>query len=164
MRSRVISLAVALAIVTSLALIQVAGAATGKPSGFAGSWTAIDCATGDNESQSGMDCSVWGDASTLTLQVTKGDAPRFVYSDSYSMECALAGSSATRLVVTGTGYYETNEFDQTFLYPVTASAHCGNVVLEGFDLSGIYWDEGSDSLWSGDPDGDGWGIGWARAH
>jgi len=164
MRSRVISIAAVFAVVTSLALVQVVGAYSGKPAGFAGSWTAIDCATGDNQGQWGMDCSVWGDASTLTLHVTKGDAPRFVYQDAYSTECAMAGSAATRLVVTGSGYYATNEWDQTFFIPITTVARCGNLVLEGYDLGGIYWDEGSDSLWAGDPDGDGWGISWGRAH
>ena len=164
MRSRVMSIGLTLAVITSLALVQVAGADVGKPAGFAGSWTAIDCATGDNQTQSGMDCGIWGDASTLTLHVTKGEAPRFVYQDSYSAECALAGSAATRLVVTGSGYYETNEWDQTFFIPITTSAHCGNLVLEGYDLGAIYWDEGSDTLWAGDPDGDGWGISWSRAH
>jgi hypothetical protein len=91
-----------------------------------------------------------------------------VYQDSYSMECALAGSSSTRLVVTGSGYYETAEYPEvgllTYFFPVTASARCGSYVLEGYDLGGMYWDEGSDSIWAGDPDGDGWGISWARAH
>ncbi len=111
-----------------------------------------------------MDCNVWGDGSTLTLHIAKGATVHFVYQDSYDMSCALAGSPSTVLVVSGTGYYETNELDQTFFIPITSKASCGHFQLEGYDVGGIYWDEGSDSLWQGDPDGDGWGHSFTRAH
>jgi hypothetical protein len=159
-----------IAIVAALLLLLAAlpmSVSAAKPGGFAGNWVAIDCATNENP-EIGMDCDVWGDGSTLTLHIGTGATPQIVYKDSYSMECALGGSSSTRWVASGSGYYESQLAPEgdllTFLFPVFDTSGCGSFAQGDPEPGGIYWDAGSDTLWEGDPDGDGWGHDFVRSH
>lgn len=131
----------------------------GPPSGFSGNWTSLDCATFWKERPDGthlVDCELWGDGSTQTLQIGRGDRPRVTFGDSDSSSCANGDSRSSPWVGAGTGEYKV-----VFLFAVLKDAACGGL-RAGFTVERqLYHDSGSDSLWE-DEDGDGFGYIWRR--
>lgn len=142
--------------VPALAFAASATFAVGPPSGFAGTWTTIDCAQWWEEPHI-VDCAFWGDASELTLGIGPGSTPAVTFHDAFASVCANSGSRTTRWVAAGTG-----EFDDTFFWPTYTKSGCGTFGMGGYSGDALYHDPGSDTLWE-DPDGDGWGYIWYRA-
>ncbi|TAK01417.1 MAG: hypothetical protein EPO36_05135 [Chloroflexota bacterium] len=137
-----------------LAAVPGFASAGGPPLGFAGVWTAVDCATWWEETPDGhvVDCDVWGDGSTIILAVGRGANPHVFFADTYSSLCADQGLP-TSFSGVGRGTYE-QASGMLFIHVDTT---CGSVSQGWLDI-GFYRDPGSDTLWS-DDDGDGWG--WA---
>jgi hypothetical protein len=158
LRGRAPRATLALAIfVASLAVPSTALASPGTAYGFAGQYTAIDCATWWEENPDGshdVECSIWGDGSTLTLQIGRGAKPRVVFIESSSTWCVDSGFEA---VFKGVGYGTFD--DPTNLAVTLPSTWCGSVPLDGTASFGLYRDPGSKTLWW-DADGDGWGTVW----
>ena len=138
---------------------QAAPAATaGTAYGFAGHYTATDCATWWEENPDGshdIDCSIWGDGSTMTLDIGNGAQPSVLFVDSYATFCANANLTTTYTAVGKGAFVDSNNLEVTF-----TSIRCGDVLVGAGDIVGLY---GPDpTLWS-DPDGDGWGTVWYPA-
>jgi hypothetical protein len=149
-RSRTVAIAFAAVAVAALAAPALA---SGPPSGFVGQWRTIDCAaTGE-----GVDCSIWGDGSAMSMTIGPGDVPAATYQDAYATVCAVNGSSNTRWV--GAGY---GEYDGDHLWLTLTKSGCGTFGMGGYGGIQLYHDPGSDTIWE-DEDGDGWGLIWYRA-
>jgi len=130
--------------------------AASPATGYTGRWTAIDCATWQDEPHE-VDCSRWGDASVQTLTIGPGTIPQATYQDGLATVCAESGFPNTRFVAIGTGTYEAGHLFVTY-----ARAGCGIAASGGGFTIDYYYDAGSDTIWE-DPDGDGWGLNWVRA-
>lgn len=145
-------------VLASLAVPSTAVASPGTAEGYMGQYSAIDCATWWEENPDGshdVDCSIWGDGSTMTLQIGRGAKPRVVMTDAHSTGCVNAGLPR---VFTGIGY---GVFEDSRNLAVNLPATwCGSVRLDEGASFGLYRDPGSRSLWN-DPDGDGWGTVWS---
>jgi len=153
-------MAICLALFVAMPALAAFEAAAGALTGFAGNWTATDCATWWEENEDGshdVDCSIWGDGSSLTLHIGPGDHPRVVFQDSYASTCANNGSSTERWVAAGSG-----EYDDIFLWLTFSKSGCGSFGMGGYGGVQLYHDPGSDTIFE-DGDGDGWGTNWYRA-
>lgn len=143
-----------------LAFAPPAGAAPNSATGFTGIWTTTDCATWWEENPDGshtIDCSIWGDGSLMALKVGGGETPRVTFQDTYARSCDNAGSPSTRWIGAGTGVVVGSD-----LFATLHKTGCGAFQnFSGVEL-GFYHDPGSDTLWSDDGDGDGWGLVWYR--
>lgn len=139
-------------LLTALALAPSALAAGSSTHGFAGRWTAVDCAAWWEDGH--LDCSVWGDGSYQTLDIGRGDDPRIRFEDYYAGYCANNDSPSTHWVAAGYGQY-----DGPFLWPTYTKSGCGRFGSGGYASGALYYDSGSDTIWE-DPDGDGWGLVW----
>jgi hypothetical protein len=144
-----------LLVAVALAAPSAAMASPGTANGFTGQYTAIDCATWWQENPDGshdVDCSIWGDGSTMTLQIGRGAKPRVELVDYHSTGCIGAGLPR---VFKGIGY---GAFEDPNNLAVTLpSTWCGSVRLDEAASFGLYGPE--PTLWN-DPDGDGWGTVW----
>lgn len=147
------SLSTLVAVVALFVAAPAALAADGAPSGFAGNWVSIDCATSETGQ---VDCDQWGDGSAMTMHIGQGDTPRVIFQDTYASYCANNGSASTRWVAAGSG-----EYDDIFLWLTFSKSGCGNVATGGYGGVQLYHDAGSDTIWD-DADGDGWGYIWYR--
>jgi len=132
----------------------------GTAYGFAGHYTATDCATWWEENPDGshdINCSIWGDGSAMTLDIGMGAQPRVEFVDSYATFCANANLPTTYTAVGSGVFVDANNLEVTF-----SDVFCGDVAMGG-DVQrqmGLY---GPDpTLWD-DPDGDGWGTVWYPA-
>jgi hypothetical protein len=146
-----------LVLVASLTLPPTAMASPGDANGFTGAYTAIDCATWWQEDPDGshdVDCSIWGDGSTMTLQIGRGAKPRVIHIDYYSEWCVDTGLPRVFKAI-GYGEFE----DANNLAVTLPTASCGSVLLDVVATFSVYRDAGSRTLWN-DPDGDGWGTVW----
>ncbi|MEW5992323.1 MAG: hypothetical protein AB1736_13400 [Chloroflexota bacterium] len=142
--------------------------------GFQGSWTTIDCADpGTGQS----DCAVWGDASTLSMQIGFGKHPKVSIKDDLASACVDSGAASARWSGSGSGWYTQDVApDGTpgpiYLHVVLARAGCGALSSLG-DLARdmppdateleFYHDLGSDTIWF-DPDGVNGGLVWVRTN
>jgi hypothetical protein len=133
---------------------------TGPPSAhpdLEGIWVTIDCAQWWEDGEA--DCSKWGDGSSLSLTIGPGGAPVIILEDNYSYQCDLAGLDMT-FTATGTGDYVNDGIWLNFGQTWCGSTAAEEVVAPWSDFA--YYDSSGGSLWSGDPDGDGWGYDWDR--
>jgi hypothetical protein len=127
----------------------------GTAHGFAGDYTATDCATWWEENPDGshdIDCSIWGDGSAMRLDIGAGSQPRVEFVDSYATVCANAGLPTTFTAI-GSGMF----VDAYNLEVVFREASCGTVPFGDVEPIGLYGP--TPTLWN-DPDGDGWGTVW----
>lgn len=92
------------------------------------------------------------------MQIGPADAPRVMFRDSYGSVCANNDSPSTQFVAQGMGIS-----DGSFLNLTFTRSGCGSLKLGGYE-DRLYHDPGSDTLWSGDPDDDGWGLVWYRVN
>jgi hypothetical protein len=133
-------------------------ATPGTAYGFAGHYTATDCATWWEENPDGshdIDCSIWGDGSAMTLDIAMGAQPRVELVDSYATFCANANLPTTFTAVGSGTFLDANNLEVTF-----ADTFCGTVALGEGEPLGLYGPV--PTLWN-DPDGDGWGTVWYPA-
>jgi hypothetical protein len=151
--------------VTVLVLVSLsfpaAALASGATTGFAGIWTSTDCATWWEENPDGthdIDCDIWGDGSVIGLQIGPAESPGVIFRDWYATVCANNGSASTQFLAQGIGTH-----DGDYLNVAFTRAGCGSFNSGGFD-DALYHDPGSDTLWTSDPDGDGWGLIWYRVN
>ncbi|HEX6128429.1 MAG TPA: hypothetical protein VF071_05330 [Candidatus Limnocylindria bacterium] len=162
MRSRTLRRLAAVAVAALVAQLIIATPASATPrgpDGYAGVWRAIECAQWESDSPWDVDCEMWGDGSTLRLVIGHGETPRLLHTDSYSSYCAdELDSPVTHWVSRGIGSYEENGI----LSVDFTTGGCGSVDIGFHSAGAFYWDPGSDTLWSSDPDGDGYGIHWWR--
>lgn len=133
-------------------------ASPGKAYGFAGHYTATDCATWWEENPDGshdIDCSVWGDDSAMTLDIGTGVHPSVLFIDTYATFCANANLPTTYTAVGKGAFVDSNNLEVTF-----TSVFCGDVAMDVGPGMGLYGPV--PTLWN-DPDGDGWGTVWYPA-
>lgn len=125
-----------------LAQLAVAPAvlAAGPATGFSGTWATIDCATWWEEGPDGhlIDCDVWGDGSSMTLVIAPGDTPQVTFQDAYASSCVNAGSSSTRWVGAGKGYY-----GDIYLFAPLPKTGCGTYQMRSSVQLELYHDPGS---------------------
>lgn len=157
MRRFVISVVIAL--LGGLLLAPATATAGPGPDGYSGVWRAIQCAQWESDGPFDLHCEIWGDGSQLQLIIGPGDQPRMVFMDSYSAYCDvdLAAPTAHR-IARGVGQYD----EYGMLWFDVTSGGCGSVPIAGYSEGAFYWDPGSDTLWSHDPEGDGYGLHWWR--
>jgi len=146
---------VAMAAAAALSFAAAPVALAAPPAGFVGQWESVDCAQWWEDGH--VDCSVWGDASQLSMTIGKGSTPRVTFQDAYAFVCAINGSPSTRWVAAGSGVYE-----DIFLWVTFTKSGCGTFGQDGYVVQ-LYHDAGSDTIWE-DPDGDGWVLVWYRAN
>lgn len=130
---------------------------------IAGTWTTVDCASwwvGGNP----IDCSLWGDGSTIYLTIKPGNKPTLWLTDDYSAQCVAAGEPE-EFTARGKGWYEVDQPTVRTLNAEFTKSKCGKSgpPQPWFDLP-LYWDPGSDTMWSDVPwdDTDEWGYTWHR--
>lgn len=147
-----------LLVAASLMLAPTTLAASPTASGFVGNWTTTDCAT---TPLGEIHCEVWGDGSVMGLHVGSGDTPRVVFQDFYAGSCAAGGRGSTHWVGAGTASYE-----DIFLFAPLDKTGCGTEQQGSQVTLQFYYDPGSDTLWGGEPigqgEGDDWGYIWYR--
>ena len=125
-------------------------------SGYAGSWSATDCAQRSNDQT--FDCARWGDSSELRLTIGPGDTPAAIFEDASTEPCADGSGGSHPWRAAGTG-----SFQGVHLVLGFTSQSCGNAEESWANPMDLYRDVGTDTLWF-DPDGDEWGIFWHRVH
>ena len=152
-------LAVGLILIGLLGLPGAALAAPPSHPDLAGTWYTIDCAQWW-EGGVPVDCSVWGDGSTIYLTIGPGNAPVAWLYDTYAQVCEDNGEPPYWIAL-GMGSWEVDEPSNRTLNIGFRLAGCGTLEKDNSYTIGLYWDPGSDTMWN-DPDGDGWGLTWRR--
>lgn len=115
---------------------------------YAGLWTTTDCAT---TPASIVDCSRWGDGSTIRLTIGPGERPEAQYLDDAVDRCGPGGGPGPR-VATGTGV-----FDGPFLWLTFNNVDCPTPSESWASEMSLYLGPTEPTIWF-DPDGDEWGL------
>ena len=101
-----------------------------------------------------MDCSRWGDGSSLTLHIGMGQTPQIAYQDSYNAFCATQGGTSASWVSAGVGT------SSNVLIEASLKGGCGTPGDTTQQMH-LYYEVANDTIWE-DEDGDGWGYHYHR--
>lgn len=150
-------------IVAGLLVLPVAApAAPPGQAPISGTWETIDCA--QHYADGTVDCTKFGDGSTITLEIRPGKKAALRLTDDYSQACVDDGQPPL-FHAKGKGMYEVDEPEARTLNADFTKWGCGNARPQsGTFYLPFYWDPGSDTLWTDVPD-DGyidWGYLWYR--
>lgn len=121
--------------------------------GPAGNWTSVDCAQWEAD-PARMDCSRWGDGSSLTLHIGMGENPQITYEDAYNTYCASKGATSEKWVSAGTGTSSNASI------VASLKGGCGTLG-DATQQMHLYYEIGNDTIWQ-DEDADGWGYHFHR--
>ena len=123
------------------------------PGGFAGTWTATNCAThslgGDRLD---FDCDRWGDGSSIALEIGHGEPTSVRVSRGSGAACSGSGTLNTT---------PPQPADGTFLFIEFSDPSCDVIALGDDHASHLYLEPNDRRIWF-DDDGDDWGLFWIR--
>ena len=124
------------------------------PAGFAGSWSATNCATrSEGGDQLNVDCDKWGDGATIALEIRPGEPAAVQVSTDGGAVCTGSGTLKTTPPLPADGIY---------LWIELSDPSCDLIALGDDHASHLYLEPNGRRIWF-DDDGDGWGLFWIRA-
>jgi hypothetical protein len=146
--------ALTLLLVATMAIWAGSRRAPALPSGFAGSYSATNCATHSlSDDQLTFDCERWGDGATIALEIGSGNPASIQLFTDTGHSCSGSGTLNTTPPQPAEG---------TFLWIETSDPSCDFIDL-GDDLaSHLYLEPNGRRIWF-DDDGDNWGLFWIRS-